>query len=56
MAHKNIWKSHPKKFGSGSRMCRICEHRHGLIRKYGLNLCRQCFKENHANIGFAKLR
>ena len=31
----------------------IC--RHGLIRKYHLNLCRQCFHEYAKDIGFQKL-
>ncbi|EZA51216.1 40S ribosomal protein S29, partial [Ooceraea biroi] len=33
---------------------RACANRHGLIRKYGLNLCRQCFREYAADIGFKK--
>jgi hypothetical protein len=28
----------------------------GLIRKYGLNICRQCFREKSADIGFVKVR
>ena len=28
----------------------------GLIRKYGLNICRQCFREKSADIGFHKYR
>lgn len=46
--------SHPKKYGKGSRACRVCSSRHGLIRKYQLNMCRQCFRENAKNIGFHK--
>ncbi|KAH1007906.1 hypothetical protein HUJ04_005080 [Dendroctonus ponderosae] len=34
---------------------RACSNRHGLIRKYGLNLCRQCFREYANDIGFKKL-
>nr|CAH7728368.1 unnamed protein product [Callosobruchus chinensis] len=30
-------------------------NRHGLIPKYGLNICRQYFKEYAADIGFKKL-
>ncbi|XP_044753778.1 40S ribosomal protein S29 [Coccinella septempunctata] len=55
MGHSNIWCSHPKKYGQGSRSCRACSNRHGLIRKYGLNLCRQCFREYANYIGFKKL-
>ncbi|KAJ1800124.1 40S ribosomal protein S29, partial [Coemansia sp. RSA 2399] len=54
MAHSSIWFSHPRRYGKGSRACRICVHRAGLIRKYGLDLCRQCFRENAAAIGFEK--
>ncbi|KAJ3266277.1 40S ribosomal protein S29 [Chytriomyces hyalinus] len=35
---------------------RVCAHQAGLIRKYGLNLCRQCFREYAADIGFVKYR
>lgn len=34
---------------------RVCTHRAGLIRKYGLNICRQCFREKSADIGFIKV-
>ncbi|KAG9072250.1 DNA topoisomerase [Linnemannia hyalina] len=55
MAHSNIWNSHPRGYGKGSRECRVCTHPAGLIRKYGLNICRQCFRENSAAIGFTKV-
>ncbi|KAF5356154.1 hypothetical protein D9756_003988 [Leucocoprinus leucothites] len=35
---------------------RLCAHQAGLIRKYGLDLCRQCFREKSAAIGFVKSR
>ncbi|GAA5804395.1 hypothetical protein HPULCUR_009884 [Helicostylum pulchrum] len=54
MAHANVWNSHPKSFGKGSRACRVCAHRAGLIRKYNLNICRQCFREYASDIGFHK--
>jgi len=34
---------------------RHCAHQAGLIRKYGLDLCRQCFREKSAAIGFVKV-
>lgn len=34
---------------------RVCSHRHGLIRKYGLDICRQCFRERADAIGFKKV-
>ncbi|KAI9206902.1 40S ribosomal protein S29-like protein [Polychytrium aggregatum] len=56
MAHDAVWNSHPKKYGKGSRQCRVCSHRAGLIRKYGLDICRQCFREKASDIGFIKYR
>jgi ribosomal protein S14 len=34
---------------------RVCTHKAGLIRKYGLNICRQCFREKSQDIGFLKV-
>jgi small subunit ribosomal protein S29e len=54
----NTWcqhANHPKKYGTGSRACRICNTSHGLIRKYHLNICRRCFRENATDIGFIKV-
>uniref|UniRef100_A0A8D2I037 Small ribosomal subunit protein uS14 n=1 Tax=Urocitellus parryii TaxID=9999 RepID=A0A8D2I037_UROPR len=33
----------------------VCSNRHGLIWKYGLNVCRQCFRQYAKDIGFIKL-
>ena len=38
------------------RYSRLCCHQAGLIRKYGLDLCRQCFREKSQAIGFTKVR
>jgi ribosomal protein S14 len=38
------------------RASRVCTHKAGLIRKYGLNICRQCFREKSQDIGFIKVR
>ncbi|KAJ5884339.1 40S ribosomal protein S29, partial [Penicillium tannophilum] len=53
------------------RYSRVCAHRAGLIRKYGvcgnlpdtsarsaarMNICRQCFREKSTDIGFVKVR
>ncbi|KAF8449017.1 ribosomal protein S14p/S29e-domain-containing protein [Boletus edulis BED1] len=56
MTHDAVWFSRPRKYGKGSRQCRLCAHQAGLIRKYGLDLCRQCFREKSAAIGFVKVR
>ncbi|KIY04062.1 40S ribosomal protein S29 [Fonsecaea multimorphosa CBS 102226] len=54
MSHESVWYSRPRNFGKGSRSCRVCTHKAGLIRKYGLNICRQCFREKSQDIGFIK--
>ncbi|CAK5265011.1 unnamed protein product [Mycena citricolor] len=56
MTHDAVWFSRPRKYGKGARQCRLCAHQAGLIRKYGLDLCRQCFREKSAAIGFVKVR
>ncbi|KAJ5024108.1 ribosomal protein S14p/S29e-domain-containing protein [Bipolaris maydis] len=55
MSHESVWYSRPRTYGKGSRECRVCTHPAGLIRKYGLNICRQCFREKSADIGFVKM-
>ena len=37
-----------------NRKCRRCGRVGGHIRKYGLNLCRHCFREIATKIGFKK--
>lgn len=46
----------PKKreFGKGSRKCRRCGTYEAIIQKYGLLLCRRCFREVAEKIGFKK--
>ncbi|KAG5474805.1 hypothetical protein LSCM4_03982 [Leishmania orientalis] len=57
MGHLDQWRSRQKiGMGKGSRCCVICSNQKALIRKYELNVCRQCFRENAEHIGFAKLR
>ncbi|KAL0227252.1 hypothetical protein P9112_014576 [Eukaryota sp. TZLM1-RC] len=46
--------THPSNYGKGSRSCRRCGIRRGLIRTYALNICRRCFREHANNIGFYK--
>ncbi len=48
--------SHPRKFGKDSRGCRVTGNTVGLIRKYGINMCRRTFREQAELVGFAKLR
>ena len=39
------------KVGKGSRPCRRCGSYGSVIRRYGLNLCRQCFREIADKLG-----
>jgi ribosomal protein S14 len=43
-----------RKFGKGSRPCRRCGSYGSLVRRYGLDLCRQCFREIAPELGFRK--
>ncbi|MAG18026.1 MAG: 30S ribosomal protein S14 [Candidatus Diapherotrites archaeon] len=41
------WKVQPQ-------ICKKCGSHKGVIRKYGLQICRRCFKESAEKIGFRK--
>jgi ribosomal protein S14 len=43
----------PRK-GDVGRYCQFCGKRDGLIRKYGLQFCRGCFREKAEQLGFKK--
>lgn len=34
--------------------CQACGRRRGLVRRYSLRLCRQCFRDNARTLGFKK--
>ncbi len=34
--------------------CSVCGTNRGMIHKYGLNICRRCFREVAPSIGFKK--
>ncbi|EAL71306.1 40S ribosomal protein S29 [Dictyostelium discoideum AX4] len=53
---RELWLTHPRNFGPGSRTCRKCGNHHGIIRKYDLNMCRRCFRTDAEAIGFNKYR
>ncbi len=38
----------------GNRKCKFCGNVRGLIRKYGLYICRKCFRERAVELGFKK--
>lgn len=52
------WKKHstPKdrKHGESTKKCRLCGRTGGHISKYGLHICRQCFRDNAERLGFRK--
>jgi len=41
-----------RKHGQAARHCNICGRSGGHIRRYGLNICRQCFRDNAVELGF----
>ncbi|KAF7845793.1 hypothetical protein BT93_L0634 [Corymbia citriodora subsp. variegata] len=58
MTHETVYYSRPRTYGKGSRGCRVAgdKKKSGLIRKYGLNMSRQAFREKAEDIGFQKAR
>jgi small subunit ribosomal protein S14 len=40
--------------GRGNRWCKRCGSYVGIIQKYEIMLCRQCFREVAASLGFVK--
>ncbi len=46
----------PKKRSCGKALksCRRCGSHRGVIRKYGVNMCRRCFRETAKAVGFKK--
>eukprot|EP00543_Licmophora_paradoxa_P009013 CAMPEP_0202444604 /NCGR_PEP_ID=MMETSP1360-20130828/3613_1 /ASSEMBLY_ACC=CAM_ASM_000848 /TAXON_ID=515479 /ORGANISM="Licmophora paradoxa, Strain CCMP2313" /LENGTH=62 /DNA_ID=CAMNT_0049060627 /DNA_START=572 /DNA_END=760 /DNA_ORIENTATION=+ len=51
-----LYGTHPKNYGKGSRACRVTGRMGGmgLVRKYGINMKRQVFRERAYDIGFHK--
>ena len=43
-----------RKTGRNITPCRRCGKTEGVINKYGLRYCRQCFREVAAELGFDK--
>lgn len=40
--------------GETGKVCIFCGRPDSVIRKYGLNICRQCFREKALALGFKK--
>eukprot|EP00591_Stephanopyxis_turris_P000570 CAMPEP_0195506640 /NCGR_PEP_ID=MMETSP0794_2-20130614/225_1 /TAXON_ID=515487 /ORGANISM="Stephanopyxis turris, Strain CCMP 815" /LENGTH=62 /DNA_ID=CAMNT_0040633019 /DNA_START=138 /DNA_END=326 /DNA_ORIENTATION=- len=51
-----LYATHPKNYGKGSRRCRVTGRPGGmgLVRKYGINMKRQAFRERAIDMGFMK--
>lgn len=56
MAREDVDGMHIQLSMTVAKLSRVCAHQAGLIRKYELNICRQCFREYCKDIGFAKFR
>ena len=51
-----LYHTHPRNYGKGSRTCRVTGRKGGmgLVRKYGIDMKRQTFRELATQIGFVK--
>lgn len=51
-----LYATHPKNYGKGSRQCRVTGRKGGmgLIRKYGIDMKRQVFRERAIDMGWSK--
>ncbi|MFC2153951.1 30S ribosomal protein S14 [Candidatus Altiarchaeota archaeon] len=43
-----------KEFNARNLVCSVCGAHRGVIHKYGLEICRRCFREVAPRIGFKK--
>jgi len=43
-----------EKINARNLRCSVCGAHDGVIHKYGLNICRRCFREVAPHIGFKK--
>ncbi|KAI4919194.1 40S ribosomal protein S29 [Alternaria conjuncta] len=57
MSHESVWYSRPRKYGKASIGCVVTgdKKKAGIIRKYGINMSRQAFREKAQDIGFVKV-
>ena len=54
--NKYLKHNSPKKrsVGKSLRKCGVCGNPRGHIKKYGVNMCRRCFRDNALKMGFKK--
>jgi small subunit ribosomal protein S29e len=45
-----------RSYGKSVSKCKFTGNTHGVIRKYGLNMCRRYFRANANKLGFYKYR
>lgn len=43
-----------RKHGESTKKCRVCGRTGSHISKYGMDICRHCFRDNALNLGFKK--
>jgi ribosomal protein S14 len=43
-----------RKFGANTKKCKMCGNPHAHVGKYGLDLCRKCFRQLATGLGFKK--
>jgi len=43
-----------RKFGQSTKKCKLCGRTGAHVAKYGLDVCRHCFRENALELGFKK--
>ncbi|MFP4118854.1 MAG: 30S ribosomal protein S14 [Candidatus Woesearchaeota archaeon] len=43
-----------RSFGETTKTCKLCGRTGGHIAKYGLHMCRQCFRDNALKLKFKK--
>ena len=41
-----------REYGAHTKRCKKCGNPHGHIGKYGINLCRKCFRDFARELGF----
>lgn len=43
-----------RKNGRNAKQCKLCGRTGAHIQKYGMDVCRHCFKDNATKLGFKK--
>ena len=44
-----------KLYGRGAHQCQLCGRKQGLVRRYNIFFCRQCFRDWAHRMGFKKM-